>query len=94
MGRSAKVHKRTKKTVSSTSAAASAPIPPHKVKQTALGAAPQEQKKRAGLKAKAKGASKRRGDEGPILGGADYVELMLGGRRRAMDEAGKLSGKE
>ncbi|CCM03333.1 uncharacterized protein FIBRA_05462 [Fibroporia radiculosa] len=77
-----------KKTASSTSAAASAPRPATKPSDVSTSAA-QEQKKRAGLKAK---VGKRRKDdaEGPVLGGADYVDLMLGGRRKAMEEATKL----
>lgn len=57
-------------------------------KPAASNPTPQEQKKRVSLKAK---AGKRRKDaEGPVLGGADYVELMLGGRKKAMMEAAKL----
>ena len=43
-------------------------------------------------KAKAKATARRREGErdGPVLGGADYVELMLGGRRKAAAEAAKL----
>ncbi len=53
---------------------------------------PKEQRKRAGLKdkARASGARRREGDDGPVLGGADYVELMLGSRRKAAAEAAKL----
>lgn len=32
--------------------------------------------------------------EGPVLGGADYVTLMLGGRRKAQEEAAKLPREE
>jgi hypothetical protein len=42
-------------------------------------------KKKSGLKAKGRGKG-----EGPVLGGADYVELMMGGRRKARQEAEKL----
>lgn len=50
--------------------------------------APSEQKKRAGLKAK---AARRKGpSEGHVLGGADYVELLMGSRKRAREEATKL----
>jgi hypothetical protein len=50
--------------------------------------APSEQKKKSGLKAK---AYKRKPDaEGHVLGGADYVELMMGSRRKAREEAAKL----
>ena len=78
----------SKKTASSAtpSSAASRPAP--------ATAAPKEQKKRAGFKAKAKAVaaqgSRGDGDNGHVLGGADYVELMLGGRRKAAAEAVKL----
>lgn len=41
----------------------------------------------------ANGATKRKpgdGGEGYILGGADYVTLMMGSRRKAREEAKKL----
>ncbi|KAG6377139.1 hypothetical protein JVT61DRAFT_1191 [Boletus reticuloceps] len=75
MGKSAKLHKR-KKTTSS-----SAPQP------KSIAPSVQSAKKRADLKSKAKGRSSSKGD---VLGGADYVTLMLGGRRKAADEALKL----
>ncbi|EPT02645.1 hypothetical protein FOMPIDRAFT_1118052 [Fomitopsis schrenkii] len=85
MGRSAKYHK---KPATSTSTATSARAHTPTSKPAASTPTPQEQKKRVGLKVK---AGKRRKDaEGPILGGADYVELMFGGRKRAMAEAAKL----
>ncbi|KAF8133843.1 hypothetical protein EV363DRAFT_937037 [Boletus edulis] len=79
MGKSAKLHKRVKKTTSS-----SAPQP-----KSIAPSAPsvQSAKKRADLKSKAKARSSSKGD---VLGGADYVTLMLGGRRKAADEALKL----
>lgn len=49
--------------------------------------APQEQKKKANLKSK---ATKRKEGDGPILGGADYVSLMMGSRKKARQEAAKL----
>ena len=78
------------------------PSAPHQLKpkpkpkpKSASTATPKEQKKRAGLKDKAKvsaSARRREGGErdGPVLGGADYVELMFGGRRKAAAEAAKL----
>lgn len=36
------------------------------------------------------GKGKASKSEGPVLGGADYVTLMLGGRRKAEEEAKKL----
>lgn len=50
----------------------------------------QSAKKRAGLKSKAKARSGTEGTQGDILGGADYVTLLLGGRRKAAEEATKL----
>ena len=50
-------------------------------------------KKRADLRSKVKnkGKSEAKGsDGGYVLGGADYVTLMMGGRRRAAEEALKL----
>ncbi|TFK40769.1 hypothetical protein BDQ12DRAFT_721386 [Crucibulum laeve] len=82
MGRSAKLHKRVSKKVKSTapggsSSSSSAPA------QTQAQAA----KKKATLKGKA--STKGKGD-GPVLGGADYVSLMMGGRKKAREEAAKL----
>ncbi|KAH9939821.1 hypothetical protein B0H21DRAFT_698208 [Amylocystis lapponica] len=88
MGRSAKMHKRTSKKATSLSVASSASAQSAS-KPIATVPTPLEQKKRAGLKAKA-GQRRKDDTEGPILGGADYVELMLGSRRRAMEEAVKL----
>ena len=39
---------------------------------------------------KAKASKHKREGDGPVLGGADYVELMFGSRRRAAEEAAKL----
>ncbi|KAI8978870.1 hypothetical protein BD414DRAFT_421486 [Trametes punicea] len=88
MGRSAKLHKRQHKKTASTagSTAVSQAVP--KPKAVVAAPTPKEQKKHAGLKAKAS-KHKREGD-GPVLGGADYVELMLGSRRKAKEEAAKL----
>lgn len=80
-------HRQAKK-ATSTSMTTSAVARTPSSKPAASTATPQEQKKRVGLKAK---AGKRRKDaEGPVLGGADYVELMFGGRKKAMAEAAKL----
>lgn len=49
----------------------------------------QNAQKKASRKSKL-GKGKRGKIEGPILGGADYVTLMLGGRRKAEEEAKKL----
>jgi hypothetical protein len=53
----------------------------------------QAARKRAGLKDKKKGKSAVKGDGG-VLGGADYVSLMMGGRRKAKKEVGKLLNVE
>ncbi|KZT60089.1 hypothetical protein CALCODRAFT_492861 [Calocera cornea HHB12733] len=88
MGRNAKLHKRVKKGKTSTASyaapkpipAAAPPLPPPVKKRIAGG----------GLKAKAKAISGGSKD-GPLLGGADYVTLALGGRRKAQHEAEKLA---
>ncbi|KAK7469073.1 hypothetical protein VKT23_003566 [Stygiomarasmius scandens] len=85
MGRSAKVHKRVskKKTVSFTSNTTSS-VPPAQVQQL------QTAKKKANLKEKAKQASSTRKEGDHVLGDVDYVSLMMGGRRKAKQEAEKL----
>ena len=42
------------------------------------------------MKAKASVTKRAPGQEGHVLGGADYVELMMGSRRKAREEAKKL----
>jgi hypothetical protein len=49
--------------------------------------------KKAARKNKAASAKSGKGN-GPILGGADYVTLMMGGRRKAKEEAVKLYHNE
>ncbi|EJF56650.1 hypothetical protein DICSQDRAFT_174693 [Dichomitus squalens LYAD-421 SS1] len=92
MGRSAKFYKRTdkKKTSSAGSAPRSAVQSAPKPKTAVSAPTPKEQKKRTGLKEKAKAHKSKREGDIPVLGGADYVELMLGGRRKAAAEAAKL----
>ena len=51
----------------------------------------QAAKKRAALKGK-KGESEAEAGKG-LLGGADYVSLMMGGRRKAREEGRKLHGQ-
>ncbi|KAL4069916.1 hypothetical protein V8B97DRAFT_560730 [Scleroderma yunnanense] len=53
-------------------------------------------KKRADLRSKVKsrGVSGSKGTSGYVLGGADYVTLMMGGRRRVAEEALKLPPKD
>ncbi|TEB30686.1 hypothetical protein FA13DRAFT_1792260 [Coprinellus micaceus] len=81
MGRSAKLHKRVKKTTTSSSNPTTSSSQPQ--------AAAAQAKKKATLKSKT--SSNRGGKgEGPVLGGADYVSLMMGGRRKAREEAKKM----
>ncbi|KDQ62669.1 hypothetical protein JAAARDRAFT_467694 [Jaapia argillacea MUCL 33604] len=85
MGRSAKFHKRvdrkkTQSTPTLSKTGASTQVEQH----TAVVSS----KKKAGLKGK---AEKRKGGEGHVLGGADYVSLMMGGRRKVKEEAAKLT---
>lgn len=68
-----------KKTASSQSKPAASSVP-----------SVQSAKKRAGLKSKTKG--RKEGEH--VLGGADYVTLLSGGRRKAADEAAKLPPPE
>lgn len=42
-------------------------------------------------KKRAKAAPPRTDKSGPVLGGADYVSVMMGGRRKAKEEIAKLS---
>ncbi|KAE9393872.1 hypothetical protein BT96DRAFT_923830 [Gymnopus androsaceus JB14] len=80
MGRSAKLHKRVKPKINS--ATSSQPTPAQIQVQAA--------KKKATVKEKtAKNASMRKeGDR--VLGGADYVSLLMGGRKKAREEGAKL----
>ncbi|KAF9013300.1 hypothetical protein BDQ17DRAFT_1343156 [Cyathus striatus] len=80
MGRSAKLHKRVpKKTAVGNSIAGTS--------SSQMQA--QAAKKKATLKDKSSGKQKRADGE-TVLGGVDYVSLLLGGRRRAKEEAQKL----
>ncbi|KAI6166582.1 hypothetical protein EDD17DRAFT_1175153 [Pisolithus thermaeus] len=82
----------------------SQPAPPPEPKSKTKSSGPtttetvvQSAKKRADLrlKAKNKGKSATKGaDGGHVLGGADYVTLMMGGRRKAAEEALKLPPKD
>ncbi|KAF8634164.1 hypothetical protein AX15_001032 [Amanita polypyramis BW_CC] len=91
MGRSAKLHKRVPKKLKSilpSSNATSTQSTPSMLSQLKA----QNAKGRADLKARAaKSKSSASGQrEGGVLGGADYVSLLMGGRRKAREEAGKL----
>ncbi|TFK24989.1 hypothetical protein FA15DRAFT_591588 [Coprinopsis marcescibilis] len=80
MGKSAKLHKRVKKTKSGSNTNSA-------IASTQVQA--QAAKKKTTLKDKSS-KSKSENREGPVLGGADYVALMMGGRRKAKAEAAKL----
>ncbi|EGN98427.1 hypothetical protein SERLA73DRAFT_183427 [Serpula lacrymans var. lacrymans S7.3] len=97
MGRSAKVHKRTKpqkssKSTSNTQSTSSASRANTAPKSSQASTAVQSAKKRATLKDKVKPKSGHsEGAEGQhVLGGADYVTLLMGGRRKAAAEALKM----
>jgi hypothetical protein len=85
MGRSAKVHKRVKKSASNVA-------PSSSNGNTSSDRAQAAKKKIATkLKAKSKAATSNQSNDGEhVLGGADYVSVMMGGRRRAKEEAKKM----
>ncbi|TRM64162.1 hypothetical protein BD626DRAFT_401781 [Schizophyllum amplum] len=87
MGKSAKMCKRVKKTASSVSQAIA-----QKPSATASAATIQHSKKKANLKQKAQ--QQGRAADGPVLGGADYVDLMMGSRKKAREQAAKLPPSE
>ncbi|KAG2037760.1 hypothetical protein BDR03DRAFT_1091589 [Suillus americanus] len=95
MGRNAKLHKRIKKKTATSSASHQGPssgslsaantLTPHVSSQV------QAARKRADLKSKSKSqpsSNKPTGEH--VLGGADYVTLLMGGRKKAAEEALKL----
>ncbi|KXN81783.1 hypothetical protein AN958_03709 [Leucoagaricus sp. SymC.cos] len=82
MGKSAKLHKRVPKKLKSSAQSSSGPT-----------STPQTQARNSQKKATRKAkAANTKGDknEGPVLGGADYVTLMMGSRQKAREEATKL----
>ncbi|KAJ7781702.1 hypothetical protein DFH07DRAFT_385078 [Mycena maculata] len=86
MGKSAKLHKRTpkifKKPSTGASSAAAAVV-------GGAQAQAQTSRKKAGLKQKA--TNRAPSKEGThVLGGADYLSLMMGSRKKAREEAAKL----
>ncbi|KAL0960982.1 hypothetical protein HGRIS_005979 [Hohenbuehelia grisea] len=93
MGKSAKLHKRghKKAALKGTSGAGSA-----KSSGGATGSHVQVQaaKKKATLKDKTKSKPSKTGSSDGVLGGADYVSLLMGGRRKAREEAEKLPRDE
>ncbi|KAG7088219.1 hypothetical protein E1B28_012236 [Marasmius oreades] len=93
MGRSAKLHKRVKKSkCSKTSSSCASPGVP----QARIQSQVQQAKKKTTLKEKSKAgfqiSSKKDGEN--VLGDVDYVSLMMGGRRKAKEEALKLAAME
>ncbi|KAF8706666.1 hypothetical protein RHS03_04512, partial [Rhizoctonia solani] len=87
MGKSAKLHKRPRKGKVTSSSAS------HLKSQSNPIAAPvqlQATKTKADKVKKLKSKSSNRDREGHVLGGADYVTLMMGGRAKAREEALKL----
>ncbi|KAJ3503026.1 hypothetical protein NLJ89_g8617 [Agrocybe chaxingu] len=87
MGKSAKLHKRVPKKLKSSSSAPSNPSTTTTSSQTH---AAQAAKKRSTLK----GQTSRISSGDGLLGGADYVSLLMGGRRKARQEAQKLPQDE
>ncbi|KAJ3814071.1 hypothetical protein EV368DRAFT_81032 [Lentinula lateritia] len=93
MGRSAKVHKRVAKKIK-TSSNTPSQYPTQTEQQLQL----QASRKKATLKEKTKQAAKSTNTPQPVrkegehvLGGVDYVSLLMGGRKKAREEGGKLS---
>ncbi|KAF8073878.1 hypothetical protein FPV67DRAFT_1666626 [Lyophyllum atratum] len=83
MGKSAKLHKRVKKVKSG--AGSSAAVAPAGSTSHVVQAA----KKRSTLQGKAAKTASGSSKDG-LLGGADYVDLMMGSRKKAKQEAKKL----
>ncbi|KAH7920484.1 hypothetical protein BV22DRAFT_1073879 [Leucogyrophana mollusca] len=99
MGRNAKFCKRVKKgpsvSASQTTPKAAASHPKQSTSGNDAATSVQAAKKRTILKGKAKSKSSARQDQdagsgGHVLGGADYVTLLMGGRKKAAEEARKL----
>ncbi|KAF8527440.1 hypothetical protein BU17DRAFT_81596 [Hysterangium stoloniferum] len=90
MGRSAKTHKRVHKKVSQLQPSKQPAAP--KASATPGQVAPNAQTKRKNnLKGKARTTqSNKEGTVESVLGGVDYVTLMMGGRRKAQGEANKI----
>ncbi|KAJ7643951.1 hypothetical protein FB45DRAFT_896503 [Roridomyces roridus] len=84
MGKSAKLHKRPKNLKKASTSNTAAAV----VSSGGAQAQAQNSRKKAGLKQKA--TPKGSESQGHVLGGADYVSLMMGGRKRAKAEAAKL----
>jgi len=88
MGKSAKLHKRTPKNLKKPSTGASSSTAAVIVGGGSQAQA-QNSRKKAGLKQKV--ANRGTANQGThVLGGADYVSLMMGSRKKAREEAAKL----
>ncbi|CAE6449347.1 unnamed protein product, partial [Rhizoctonia solani] len=87
MGKSAKLHKRPRKGKVASSSASHAKSQSNPV---APPAQPQPTKAKADKAKRFKSKPSASGREGYVLGGADYVTLMMGGRAKAREEALKL----
>lgn len=88
MGRNAKVHKRIKK---KTAASSGSLTGSNANTLVSVSSQVQATRRRADLKSKSKSkpsSSKTTGEH--VLGGADYVTLLMGGRKKAAEEALKL----
>ncbi|KAF8158175.1 hypothetical protein B0H34DRAFT_797591 [Crassisporium funariophilum] len=85
MGKSAKVHKRVSKKLKSASTPSNSNTPSASSRSQV-----QTAKKRASLKEKTSKDNGSASSGKGVLGGADYVSLLMGGRRKAREEAGKL----
>ncbi|KAG1774874.1 hypothetical protein EV702DRAFT_1121591 [Suillus placidus] len=96
MGRNAKLHKRIKKKTSASSAShpSSGSLTGNAVNTSSVHVVSshvQAARRRADLKSKSKSKpSSSKGTGEHILGGADYVTLLMGGRKKAAEEALKL----
>ncbi|KAG2065301.1 hypothetical protein BDR04DRAFT_170778 [Suillus decipiens] len=94
MGRNAKLHKRIKKKTPTSSAShpsSGSFSAPNTSNAHVVSSHVQAAKRRADLKSKSKSkpsSSKATGEH--ILGGADYVTLLMGSRKKAAEEALKL----
>ncbi|PPQ92826.1 hypothetical protein CVT25_004314 [Psilocybe cyanescens] len=87
MGKSAKVHKRVPKKSKSSTTTATSSAPSASSSRTQV----QTSKKHSALKEKAgKGKGSSTTPKGGVLGGADYLSLLMGSRRKIAEEAKKL----
>jgi len=84
MGKSAKLHKRVSKKLKSNISTTTTPTASSSRTQVDLA------KKRSSLKEKVKKDKTSASSRGGVLGDADYVSLMMGGRKKAREEAKKL----